>query len=77
MLNETNSELQERSDKDAADEMMIRTDIQLPAPIYHRDFVDAYELMYDDYVYHMEAVKQAIEDQQRIEATDWNDRHGY
>lgn len=73
MLNETNSELEERSDSAAIEEMMERTDIQMPAPIYHRDFVDAYELMYDDYVYHREAVRQAIEEQQRIEAKEWNE----
>ena len=73
MLNETNSELEERSDKAAADEMMVRTDIQIPAPIYHGDFVDAYEFMYDNYMNHQQAVKQAIEDQQRIEAEEWND----
>ena len=72
MLNETNSELQERSDKVAVDEMMIRTEVQMP-PIYHRDFDDEYELMYDNYVYHMEAVRQAIEEQQRIEAKEWNE----
>ena len=73
MLNETNRELEERSDSAAIEEMMVRTYIQIPAPIYHGDFVDAYEIMYDDYVYHMEAIKY----QQRIEAEDWNDRHGY
>lgn len=68
MLNETNSELQERSDNAAIEEMMERTDIQLPAPIYHRDFVDAYNLMYDNYV------RKAIEEQQQIEAKEWNRR---
>lgn len=77
MLNETNGELEERSDSAAVEEMMIRTEVQMPAPIYRGAFDDAYELMYDDYVYHMEAVRQATKDQQRIEAEDWNDRHGY
>ena len=71
MLNETNSELQERSDKVAVDEMMIRTEVQMP-PIYHRDFDDAYELMYEEYM-----DKLIAESQQAIEAMDWNDRHGY
>ena len=35
MLNETNSELEERSDKAAVEEMAIRSEVQLPAPIYH------------------------------------------
>ena len=77
MLNETNSELEERSDSAAIEEMAIRSEVQLPAPIYHDDFVDAYEFMYDDYMNHRQAVKQAIEDQQRIVAMDWNDRYGY
>ena len=77
MLNETNSELEERSDKAAVDEMTIRTEVQMPHQIYYGDFVDAYELMYDDYMNHRQVVKQAIKEQQRIEAMDWNDRHGY
>ena len=72
MLNEPNSELEERSDDAAIEEMMERTDIQLPAPNYHRDFVDAYELMYDDYI-----DKLIAEQQIEIEAKDWNDRYGY
>lgn len=70
MLNETNSELQERSDKAAADEMMDRTDVQIPAPIYHDDFVDAYEIMYNAYM------DRLIGEQQQIEAEEWN-RHSY
>ena len=50
MLNETNSELEERLDSAAIEEMQARSGIQMPAPIYHRDFVDAYELMYNDYI---------------------------
>lgn len=77
MLNETNSELQERSDKAAIEEMQARSDIQMPAPIYNGCFVDAYELMYDNYMSHQQAVKQAIKEQQRIEAKEWNDWYGY
>ena len=77
MLNETNSELEERSDKAAIEEMMARTEVQMPAPNYHDDFVDAYELMYDNYMNHQQAVKQAIKEQQRIEAKEWNYRYGY
>ena len=77
MLNETNSELEERSDKAAIEEMMIRTEVQMSAQAYYDDLVDAYERMYDDYMDHQRVVKQAIKEQQRIEAMDWNDRHGY
>ena len=61
MLNETNSELEERSDKAAADEMMDRTDVQIPAPLYriHEDYMD-----------------RLIEEQQQIEAREWN-KHSY
>ena len=73
MLNETNSELQERSDKAAIEEMMIRTEEpQIPARIYTGELEDALDLMYDDYM------DQLIAEQiQEIEARDWNDRHGY
>ena len=72
MLNETNSELEERSDDLAVQEMMDRTDVQMPAPIYHGAFVDTYELMYEGYI------NRLIEEQQiEIEAKDWNDRYGY
>lgn len=37
MLNETNSELQERSDDAAIEEMMERTDVQIPAQLYIRE----------------------------------------
>ena len=77
MLNETNSELEERSDKAAIEEMMIRTEVQMSAQAYYDDLVDAYERMYDDYMDHQRVVKQAIKEQQSIEAMDWNDRHGY
>ena len=73
MLNETNRELEERSDDAAIEEMQIRSEVQMPNQIYYGDFVDTYEIMYDDYVYHMEAVRQAIEEQQRIEAKEWNE----
>ena len=59
MLNETNSELQERSDKAAADEMMERTDVQIPAPLYR---------IHEDYM------NRLIREQQQIEAEEWN-RH--
>ena len=70
MLNETNRELEERSDKAAIDEMMIRTEVQMPASIYQEpydalDIVDAY------------FERKAIAEQQAIEAKDWNDRYGY
>lgn len=39
MLNEPNSELQERSDSAAIEEMMDRTDIQMPAPIYMNQLI--------------------------------------
>ena len=67
MLNETNSELEERSDDLAVEEMMDRTDVQIPAPIYHGDFVDAYDLMYDDYM------NRLIEKQQAIADEEWNE----
>ena len=76
MLNETNSELEERLDSAAIEEMAIRSEVQLPAPIYHDDFVDAYRVMYDDYMDHRQAVKQAIAEQQEIEAKEWN-KHYY
>ena len=66
MLNEINSELEERLDSAAIEEMMIRTEVQMPAPIYHGAFDDAYNLMYDNYV------RKAIEEQQQIEAREWN-----
>ena len=69
MLNETNSELQERSDKAAIEEMMDRTDVQIPAPIYH-DFVDAYNLMYEDYMNRL-----LIEEQQAIADEEWNEHY--
>ena len=69
MLNETNSELQERSDKAAIEEMMDRTDVQIPAPIYHGDFVDAYNLMYEDYM------NRLIEEQQAIADEEWNEHY--
>lgn len=77
MLNETNSELEERSDSAAIEEMLERTEIQMPASIYQGLYDEAYELMYDDYMNHQQAVKQAIKDQQRIEDFEWNDRYGY
>ena len=67
MLNETNSELEERSDDLAVEEMMDRTDVQIPAPIYHGDFVDAYDLMYEDYM------NRLIEKQQAIADEEWNE----
>ena len=62
MLNETNRELEERSDKAAADEMMIRTEVQIPAPLYriHEDYMD-----------------RLIKEQQRIEAKEWKHSYGY
>lgn len=66
MLNETNSELEERSDDLAVEEMMDRTDVQIPAPIYHGDFVDAYNLMYEDYM------NRLIGEQQQIADVEWN-----
>ena len=62
MLNEPNSELEERSDKAAADEMMIRTEVQIPAPLYriHEDYMD-----------------RLIKEQQRIEAKEWKHSYGY
>ena len=58
MLNETNSELEERSDSAAIEEMMIRTDVLMPALMDHMN--------------HRQALKEAIEDQRRIEAMEWN-----
>ena len=75
MLNETNSELQERSDKAAADEMMLRTEEpQIPARIYTGELNDALDIV--NAYFERQAVKQAIEDQQRIEAEEWN-KHYY
>ena len=68
MLNETNSELEERLDDLAVEEMQVRSDIQMPAPIYHGAFDDAYEVMYDDYM------SRLIEEQQRIADEEW---YGY
>lgn len=45
--------------------MQARSGIQMPAPIYHRDFVDAYELMYNDYI-------NRLIEEQLIEAEEWN-----
>ena len=67
MLNETNSELQERSDKAAIEEMMVRTEVQMPHQIYYGDFVDAYDLMYEDYM------NRLIEKQQAIADEEWNE----
>ena len=61
MLNETNSELQERSDSAAIEEMMVRTDIQIPARIYTGD--EYFE-------------RRAIAEQQEIAAKEWN-KHYY
>lgn len=66
MLNETNSELEERSDDLAVEEMMDRTDVQIPAPIYHGDFVDAYNFMYENYM------NRLIGEQQQIADVEWN-----
>lgn len=64
-MNETVSELEERSDSAAIEEMMIRTQVQLPASIYQEvydalDIVDAY------------FERKAIAEQQAIEAEEWN-----
>ena len=67
MLNETNSELEERSDSAAIEEMRIRTEVQMPHQIYYGDFVDAYEVMYDYYM------NRLIREQQQIEAKEWNE----
>lgn len=67
MLNETNSELEERLDSAAIEEMRARSGIQLPAPNYYEGYVDAYNLMYDNYM------NRLIEEQQQIEAEEWNE----
>lgn len=64
MLNETNSELEERLDDLAVEEMQIRSEVQMPAPIYRGAFDDAYNLMYHDYM------NRLIEEQE-IEAREW------
>ena len=67
MLNETNSELEERLDKAAAYEMMIRTEEpQIPAQIYTGELEDAYNFMYKEYINYL------ITEQQAIEAREWN-----
>ena len=71
MLNETNSELEERLDKAAAYEMMIRTEEpQIPARIYTGELEDALDLLYGDYFDRM-----AIAEQQKIEDFEWNRRY--
>ena len=56
-MNETISELEERSDKAAIEEMMLRTEEpQIPADIYFRRYDLSFEIMM----------------QQRIEAWEWN-----
>ena len=76
MLNETNSELEERLDSAAIEEMAIRSEVQMSAQAYYDDLVDAYERMYDNYMDHRQAVKQAIAEKQEIEAKEWN-KHYY
>ena len=66
MLNETNSELEERSDSAAVEEMMKRTDVQIPARIYTGELEDAYNFMYKEYINYL------ITEQQAIEAREWN-----
>ena len=70
MLNETNSELEERSDSAAVEEMMKRTDVQIPARIYTGELEDALDLLYGDYFDRM-----AIAEQQKIEDFEWNRRY--
>ena len=49
MLNETNSELEERLDSAAIEEMMIRTGVQMPASIYQE--------VYGDHMNHRQAIE--------------------
>ena len=67
MLNEPNSELQERSDSAAIEEMMERTDVQIPARIYTGELEGAFDLLYEDYA------RQAIAKQQAIADKEWNE----
>ena len=71
MLNETNSELEERLDSAAIEEMMKRTGVQIPARIYTGELDDAFDLLYVDYY-----DRRAIAEQQKIEDFEWN-RHYY
>lgn len=67
MLNETNSELQERSDSAAIEEMLERTDVQIPARIYAGDLNSAFDIIYEQHA------RRGIEEQQQIEAEEWNE----
>ena len=67
MLNETNSELEERSDKAAVEEMMERTDVQIPARIYTGELNNTLDLMYKEYINYLIAEQQAIADRE------WNE----
>ena len=54
-MNETVSELRERSDKAATDEMMVRTEEpQIPADIYYGKYNDAAEIIHQQTIADLE-----------------------